>query len=87
MVCKQQGGCLTSGLLNGGGHTALKLVVIIRVQEVVFAVVLVMKHHLHGAEGLFQTLSVRVGDGFSVITPSAPGKIGLAQVRSLLPLT
>ena len=58
VVAKPQLRCPAGHRLHGRRQTPLELVVVVGIEDVVFAVVLVVQHHLHPAQPRFEPLTI-----------------------------
>ena len=95
MVAEPQLWCLAPHPFHGGAESPLELVVVVGIEQVVFAVVLVVEHHLHAGEAMLQPRAIpvdpqvaplAVGTAQSLVAPAAPVEKRLGQVGTALPL-
>ena len=85
MVAVITGRRCTTEAFHGGQHATLELVIVVRVEQIVLAVVLVLQHRLHLAQALGELLAgsgAFVGTAVGVATPV---QIHLGQILAALP--
>ena len=62
-------------------HTSLELIIIVRVEQIVFTIVLVLNHYFDLAETSFESRECGFAEVALAITITTPIDIGLRQIR------
>src|SRR5258708_31192460 len=65
---------------NRGGETAFELVIIVAVEQIVFAIVLVVDDGVGGGESLLKQAALPFSLGAGAIGPLAPAEIGIGEI-------
>src|SRR5262245_61507630 len=85
MVIVIDDGPLTRSLLDGRGHAAFELIVVVTVEEIMLAVVLIVHDGFDRLEAAFKSFPACAALIASPISISAPKEIGAGKVGAFVP--